>query len=275
MRSPGLVAAKHPAPSLQKALSQQFRADQAAVGNSAALAVGKLWKHGFSIKNARSSWATIRPAIVQICQKYYAGCQLKGQTYYNACRLSAGLGPLPSYVHVHVPLMKMRLDKTIDPCGLGAFLHQVKQGAQMMDAFNSGHDSLMQAVQALVMSGGRDWIEAAAKSDPDSEGIRRVTGGTCDYCENLAALGVTVAEQGWHDSCECTSEPAFNGDTGPSPSLPDSGVKAAATADISDDAEEDAADSSLSSSDSFGSFTPAQMMKILGIKPVPPNKGQQ
>lgn len=219
-----LTRPKHPAPSLQKALSQNFRADQATAGNAAAIAVGKLWAHGFSIRNARSSWATIRPAIVAICKKYYLGNQAKGQAYYNACRLSAGLGTLPDLGWVRVSLQNEKLAKTIDPCGLGAFLHQVKGGAQMMDAFNSGHDSLMQAVQQLVLSGARDWIEAAAKADPDSEGIRRVTGGTCDYCEDLASQGVTVADQGWHNDCECTSEPAFNGDTGPSPSLPDSGV---------------------------------------------------
>lgn len=228
-----LTRPKHPAPSLQKALSQNFRADQATAGNAAAIAVGKLWAHGFSIKNARSSWATIRPAIVAICKKYYLGNQAKGQAYYNACRISAGLGTLPDLGWVRVPLQNEKLAKTIDSCGLGAFLHQVKGGAQMMDAFNSGHDSLMQAVQQLVLSGARDWIEAAAKADPDSEGIRRVTGGTCDYCESLAGEGVTVAEQGWHNDCECTSEPTFNGDTGPSPSLPDSSVDAS-DADESD-----------------------------------------
>lgn len=230
MRSAAL--ATHPAPNLQKALSQKFRADQATAGNAAAIAVGRLWKHGFSIKHARSSWAHIRPMIIQICQKSYAGNQLKGQAYYNSCRMSAGLGPLPDYIHVSLPLPMMKLANTIDPCGLGAFLHQVKSGARMMDAFNSGHDSLEQAVQQLVMSGARDWIEAAARADPDSEGTRRVPGGTCGYCDGLAAMGVSVPDGGWHNDCECTTEPAFNGDTGPSPSIPENDVNAKDTGEL-------------------------------------------
>lgn len=239
----------HPAPSLQKALSQKFRADQVTAGTAAADAVGRLWDSSFSIGQARDSWAKIRPIILGIVSRYYTASQESGKVYYNACRLAAELAPLSPRTAARVKPMPLlaRSSKTVDSTGLGWFLHEVKGGAQMMDAFTSAHDLLTSAVQALVMSGARDWIEAAAAADPQSDGIRRVTGGTCDYCEALAAEGAT-ATQGFHNDCECTSEPSFSEDTSASPSLPDSGVRAAPSADADDllDTAEDVTDTEAS-----------------------------
>lgn len=216
----------HPAPNLQKALSQKFRADQAQVGNVAGTAAGMIFNSGFSIKQARDSWVTIRPQIIKVVDRYYLASQESGKVYYNACRMASGLGPVPPSMRAKPLSLTARSDKTVDSTGLGWFLHEVKGGAQMMDAFTSAHDLLTSAVAALVMDGARDWIEMAAGVDPDAEGIRRVTRGTCEYCESLADEGVTVSNQGWHNDCECTSEPAFS-DRSASPSLPDSGVRSA------------------------------------------------
>lgn len=242
--SVGLVTL-HAAPSLQKAMTQTFRANQATAGDAAAAAIRRLWNAGFSIKSARASWAAMRPAVMAVVSRYYAASQASGQVYYNACRLISGLGPLPPNVKVKVPLTNARADNVIDPCGLGAFLHQVKGGARMMDAYVSGRESLASAAQGLVLAGARDWIEAAAAADPKAAGVRRVPGGTCDYCENLAGQGVTVADSGWHNDCQCTSEPAFGDDTGPSPSLPDSGTNAAPDSDAVEAAPDGVDDSGL------------------------------
>lgn len=242
------LTATHPAPSLQKALSQKFRADQAAVGSTASRSVDRIWNGNFSIREARKSWAKMRPAVVMICQKLYAASQASAAVYYDSCRISAGLGPLPAKVKVPAPpLTAEHTGNVIDPCGLGAFLHQVKIGARMLDAYASGRDSLSAAVATLVMSGARDWMDAAAEADPESQGVRRVTSGTCDYCEELAGLGVDVGdtESGWHNDCECTSEPTFGDDTGPSPSLPDSVVDAAPESDAEEVVSDRADDSGL------------------------------
>jgi hypothetical protein len=62
-----------------------------------------------------------------------------------------------------------------------------------------------------------------------------VTGGTCSYCEGLAAEGAKP-DQDWHNDCECTAEPAFNDDSGPSPSI-DSDISTAAEDVASDVAD--------------------------------------
>lgn len=216
----------HKYPVLQKGISQSFRAQQSSTGNGVALAVAKLWNAGFSIKEARDSWETMRPALVMLVNRYYNASQLAGKTYYNACRIAAGLDALPASVKVPpVILDAHHLGRVIDPCGLGAFLHQVKQGDMMMDAFTSARTTLMAAVATLIMSGARDWIQAASDADPKSHGVRRVTAGTCGYCEHLAEMGAKVPPGGWHADCDCTNEPTFGTDTGPSPSLPSHNVE--------------------------------------------------
>jgi hypothetical protein len=183
------------------------------------MATARLWNAGFSIKHARDSWDTIRPALVDLCNKYYLASQEAGKVYYNACRISAGLGTLPDYVDVKLPVLDAHhLGRVIDPCGLGAFLHEVKQGQMMVDAFNSARKTLSAAVATLIMSGARDYIVAASNADPASKGVRRVTKGTCGYCESLADMGAKVPDGGWHADCDCTSEPTFGDDTGPSQS---------------------------------------------------------
>lgn len=227
----------HPAPSIQKALSQTFRRQQVADSSDVGAKAAALWTSGFSIKRARDSWSAIRPAILVIAERGYKAGQADAQTYYSACRLTAGLGPLPAAILARVKFptfAEQHADKTADSTGLGWFLHMVKGGVQMMDAYNSARDLLSASVARLVLQGARDWLEAAAWADPDAAGVRRVTGGTCAFCENLAGLGVDVGNSptGWHDNCECTPEPAFRDDTGPSPSLPDSGAgQASGTAD--------------------------------------------
>jgi hypothetical protein len=238
------MQATHPAPSLQKALSQHFRADQVAKGKKASDTVGRLWDKGFSIRHARDSWARIRPAILYVVQRAFDDSQAAALVYYNTCRMSAGLGPLPASVRVTpVTLDSEHAGKVVDSCGLGMFLHFVKGGAQMMDAYSMAKTKLMSAIGDLVLSGGRDWLWNAATADPKSNGVRRVPGGTCGYCENMAAMGCDVdkTSYGWHDYCECTSEPAFGTDAGPSPSIPDSDVStapASEAADVTESAED-------------------------------------
>lgn len=223
----------HPAPALQKALSQKFRADQVTAGQAAGDAAAALFKHGFSIKEARSSWAAIRPAILTIMDHYYVASQEAGKAFYNTTRVASGAGVLPAKVKTPVlRLGKDQRDTLADSTGLGWFLHMVKEGSMMMDAFESAESRLQSAVAATVMGGARDWIEATARIDPDSEGTRRVPGGTCGYCDGLAAMGVSAPDGGWHNDCECTTEPAFNGDTGPSPSVPENDVDAEDTGEL-------------------------------------------
>jgi len=213
--------AKHPQPGIQKGISQSFRAQQQSVGEGVSKAVARLWNAGFSIKEARDSWETMRPALVMLVNRYYAASQNAGHVYYDACRITAGLGPLPLTVKVKQPILDAHhLGRVIDPCGLGAFLHEVKGGAMMMDAYTSARKTLQQAVATLILSGARDYVQAASDADPASRGVRRVTSGTCGYCENLAAMGAKVPAGGWHADCDCTNEPTFGTDTGPSPSLP-------------------------------------------------------
>jgi hypothetical protein len=199
------------APNVQKALSLVFKAHQASVGHGVALGIARLWNAGFDIGQARSSWSNMRGLISLMVGRYYLASQVSGKQYYNASRLSAGLPVIPSWVAIPpVNLTDDHLSNVIDPCGLGTFLHEVKTGAQMKDAAESAKVNLTSASANLVMSGARDWINAASKADPDSQGVIRVTGGSaCNFCENLASLGVTPGDHGWHNDCNCTSEPAF------------------------------------------------------------------
>jgi hypothetical protein len=210
----------HPAPHVQKAVSQQFRAEQAILGDKVAAAMRRIWNAGFEIRHARKSWETVRPIVVKSVKRYYKASQVSGRYYYNTCRVTAGLGVLPDKISVSAPLTPDRMDAIINSCGLGWFLHMVKNGAMMMDAYESAREKLATAVDTLVLAGARDWIQAASDADPESQGVRRVTSGTCDYCDALAAMGANVPPGGWHNDCKCTSEPTFGSDIGPSPSLP-------------------------------------------------------
>ena len=211
----------HPQPAIQASVSQNFRQQQQSVGEGVSRAVARLWRAGFSIKEARDSWETLRPALVMLCNQYYAASREAGQVYYNACRITAGLGPLPLTVKVKAPILDAHhLGRVIDPCGLGAFWLEVKQGETRLDAYTSARKTLAAAVATLIQSGARDWVQAASDADPASKGVRRVTKGTCGYCEHLADMGAKVPPGGWHADCDCTNEPTFGTDTGPSPSLP-------------------------------------------------------
>ena len=129
--------------------------------------------------------------------------------YYAAMRLAAGL-PYQKIMTPDVLASQDYIGNVIDSTGLGAFLHQVKGGAMMMDAFTSAQTSLSAAVGRLVLAGGRDAVLALSDADPDSAGWKRVTGGTCDFCEERAAEGiVTGGDFPAHDNCECTADPAF------------------------------------------------------------------
>ena len=211
------------------AYAQSFREAQAASAQDTADSIGQLWDQRFSIPQARSSWAGMRPQILTLIRGRQLGTIVAATRFYNARRLLAGFATIRPAVTP--PDDAAHIGAVIDSTGLGMFLHMVKGGAQMADAAASGRAALCGAVQRLVMQGGRDAVLAASKADPDSTGIRRVTGGTCDYCENLAAEGVTVDQEfPAHDSCECTADPAFGGESQSAEPPPDEEAPAEAEA---------------------------------------------
>lgn len=251
----------HPAPSLQKALSQKFRADQVAVGRAAGQFASVLWSREFRIASARASWAGMRPVLLDGLTRYYTAEIGAGQRFYNACRIAYGLQPFNGHVGP-VRLHADQAGKVIDSTGLGMFLHFVKGGAQMMDAYNQAQGKLAAATADLVMQGARDWITAASAADPDSSGWNRITSGTCDWCEERAGQGPTTSDGEWHNYCLCTAEPSFEAaEPGHSldlsslvSSLGSSGATDAAAGDVADVA--DAAGTS--------NLTQSQALALLG-----------
>lgn len=214
------------APAVRTALSRRFRAAQSAAGDAAGNAAARLWAAGFDIGDARGSWKTVRPHVAAVARRGYAAAEGSARTYYDAVRIANGLGPIPDAAarRATVPLDDGRLAKTIDSTGPGMFLHYVAGGAQMADANDSARAKLASAVGALVMSGARDWLYAAARADPAALGVRRVAAGTCDYCQGLLDLGVALPDGGggFHDNCDCTNEPVFSpADAGPSDQPPE------------------------------------------------------
>jgi hypothetical protein len=193
-------------------LSQGFRASQVAAGNQVAAAAQGLWDSGFSIKEARESWTEIRPQLVALLNKRQPVSRAAAMRFYNARRVQAGL-PARRDTAPDTLADQGEIGKVIDGTGLYAFLHEVKGGAMMEDAFQSARSSLGSAAQRLVLKGGRDAILDLAKNDPDSVGWSRITGGTCDFCEELKRAGVVVGgDFPAHDDCQCTADPAFTSD---------------------------------------------------------------
>jgi len=200
------------APSVQLVLSGGFRDTQAALGRTASGAVERFWNAGFTIKDVRSAWDTIRPYIATVLRRQFAASQEAGRIYYNASRVSAGLAALPaSYEPASLTLTDDWLGKTIDPGGIGSFLQYVGNGAQMIDAFDMARGNLSSVSQNLVLSGGRIYVENASKADPRSDGMRRIleSSDPCDFCQSLADQGVMPSAGGFHNNCECESEPSF------------------------------------------------------------------
>lgn len=271
----------HPAPSLQLALSQTFRADQVKVGDAAGKYAVAVWGHGFQIGEARASWARIRPTLMKIADQFYTADTAAGQRYYNASRLVYGLKPWNGAVGP-VRLRADHAGKVLDSTGLGWFLHMVAGGSQMVDAYNSAQTMLSKAMGDLVMQGARDWITEASKADPASDGWTRITAGTCDFCESLAAQGVDVGEFEAHNNCMCTPEPSFTAsqsdttDTSASPddtsSEPEPGVSPSDLMDLlrslgssaaTDAAESTVGDAVSSADDVVANLPDSQALRML------------
>lgn len=199
------------APNVQKILSGNFRDTQSAIGNSASGAIERFWNAGFAIKDARGSWNTIRPHIVMVLRKQFMASRVAGRQYYMASRVAAGLDVLPAAYEPSIALTDTWIGNTIDGSGVGSFLQYVGNGNMMMDAFNMARGNLSSASQTLVLAGGRNYVTEASKADPASNGVRRVTesNGGCDFCAGLAAQGVTPGDGGFHNNCQCQSEPSF------------------------------------------------------------------
>lgn len=193
-------------------IAQGFRANQEKVDDVTQRAIEQLWDRYFQIGTARASWARMRPSVMKLTVTGYIASGREGQRYYSAARLAAGL---PARKPVAAPVLTAaHIGAVIDPAGLGMFLHMVKGGARMIDAANAGKSSLSSAVGRLVLSGGRDTVTAASIADPDALGWVRITGGTCDYCEALAAAGIfddAADDFSAHDDCMCNAEPKFSG----------------------------------------------------------------
>ena len=63
----------------------------------------------------------------------------------------------------------------------------------------------------LILSGGREALVAASIEDGSAFGYRRVTTGTCDFCQELADKGISDNPNfEAHDHCGCVAEPAFS-----------------------------------------------------------------
>ena len=205
-------------------LAQVFRSAQAAAGQQAADYVSALWDSKFSISEARASWADMRPSIMLLIQGRQMSSSLSASRYYAAARLAAGL-PYKKIATSDVLADDSYIGNVIDSTGIGAFLHQVKGGAMMMDASTSARNSLGAAVSRLVLAGGRDAVLALADADPDSAGWNRVTGGTCDWCEEQSAAGIVVGgDFPAHDHCECTADPAFTAEDVTASDVPDAAI---------------------------------------------------
>lgn len=253
----------HAAPSLQAALSQKFRADQVRVGATAGKLISAAYTQGFQIRSARDSWARIRPRVLGILSVYYAADVATGQRYYNASRISYGLKPFAG----DVGTLRLRGDhagQVIDSTGLGMFLHYVKGGALMMDAFTQARYILASASGDLVMSGARDYITAASSADPSSDGWKRITHGTCDWCEERAAAGPTTDDGEWHNYCMCTAEPSFTGESSGARIDLSSLLGSSGSAGATDAAEGALDDAVTSPSTDVTRMSHAAAMKILG-----------
>lgn len=198
-------------PKQGSALAQQFREHQAALDDSLQRSIAILWDRWFQIGAARKSWAAMRPQIVRVIVTGYRASSADGARYYSAARVQAGL---PAQLPQLAPdINEDWIGRVIDPCGLGQFLKMVKAGEKMIDASDGGRNVLCSASGRLALSGGRHTVTRASVADTASAGWRRVTGGTCDYCEALAQAGVfaTSFDFSAHADCLCTAEPEFSG----------------------------------------------------------------
>jgi len=201
------------APSVQKVLTENFRVSQAQIGDTVQKAVQSIWDDGIDIGDIDSSWDDIKPQVTALVQRMITGSRESGKTYYNASRVAAGYDALPSSYVPSVPLTARRLNTVLNSTGPSSMKQFIGNGAEMEDALDMASNSLGSAVQNLVMSAARDYVAQASKKDPRSNGVQRITEGegTCDFCQMMADLGVTPGGGGFHDNCQCTSEPSFEG----------------------------------------------------------------
>jgi hypothetical protein len=62
----------------------------------------------------------------------------------------------------------------------------------------------------LILTGGREALVTASIEDGSAFGYRRVTTGTCDFCQELANKGISDnPDFEAHDHCGCVAETAF------------------------------------------------------------------
>jgi hypothetical protein len=226
-------------------LTEAHRSTQAKTGALVAYAVAKLWMktvHQENLEESTTAWMRlVRALLLQQRGKSTTTTRV----YYPAFRkLELPNEPMFSMPKIDVisdeqiftalrvtgPIAYQKaVQRVNDLKSHGAPITPELEKSLLDDAFESASKTSGAAAMRLTLDGGRDQLEAAAKSDKLALGWARVTqANPCYFCAMLASRGFDYGKNAFaksdslfvgegkakvHDGCQCTMEPSFSHDS--------------------------------------------------------------
>lgn len=146
-----------------------------------------------------------------LIQVYGQAAATLGADYYDEVRTAAAIDGKFTSVAAELPDHSDRIDRLSRWAVGPLFSDEPDDAAALLNA--SG------GMQDLIWSADRQSIMDSSYDDPRAHGWQRVADGGCAFCEMLAGRGAVYSESSAdfasHSNCECTAEPAFEGETRP------------------------------------------------------------
>lgn len=194
-----------------ESLTRRHRQAQLALRAGALRDVQRLWSlvSASDLAGSFSEFAELAYPLIVARHRESAGL---ASTYYRLLRAVEGsVAGEPPVVLAERP-GRDEVIGNLHVTGLSGIFVAVKSGFSPQAALQNGLVRTMGSAGRMVLKGGRDTISATTGADRRAVGWRRVTsGGSCEWCNNLAAEGIHSAGGGFeaHDHCACAAEPDF------------------------------------------------------------------
>lgn len=149
-------------------------------------------------------------ATVPLVRSYHRLSSSLAIAYYDAFRRAEQPGGAPE-PRLPDPLEEAKVVTSLHVVGRVMTRKALAAGQSPQAAMQTALVRTSGAVTRHVLDGGRGALVRSASEDKRARGWVRVTGGAaCDYCSELAGLGVSSGEVFHsHDHCSCAVEPAY------------------------------------------------------------------
>lgn len=200
-------------------LSEAHRLAQARLGAETVNQLLAVWKliDPDDLDGTTEEWLRI---VLPLIRRQRTVSATLAANYINTFRaLELGVGASPFVPVLGDAVEAERVVSSLLYTGPGTVKISLNRGATVESAMSTARTMSAAAGMRHVVNGGRDTITQTIDSDPQAQGWFRTTSGKpCHFCAMLAGRGAVykgeaTADFKSHDSCSCSAEPIYRGDS--------------------------------------------------------------